>query len=188
MTMRPTAFRLLLAGIAAAVTGPAIAQSCIQSAERTAFDVRALQSQLQVAALACRDQGYPQFESQYRSFVQKFQSEFQAPARSLQGYFRRTGGNNHARELDGYITNLANAQMQDGLRQGSQFCSLIGPLFTVALAQSNAQGLAEVSADRNLLNIMANPSCPATPTTTRTPATRQPARPAASNRSAAATR
>jgi hypothetical protein len=191
--MRPSTIRLLVAGLAAGIAGPAIAQSCLPAAERQAFDVRAVQSQLQVAALLCRDQGYPQLEQEYRSFVQKFSPEFQAPARSIQAHFRRTAGRD-PRALDSFITNLANAHQQDASRSGTQFCTMAPALFRAALAQSSASGLAELAVERNILNLVDTPACPAATTPaaatrqTNRPAQRQPARPAASNRSAAVTR
>ncbi|MCZ8149565.1 MAG: hypothetical protein O9325_17160, partial [Roseomonas sp.] len=66
---RKTSFRLLIGGLAALVAGPAIAQTCLQPAERTAFDVRALQSKLMVAALSCSQ------DAAYNAFVRKFQGE-----------------------------------------------------------------------------------------------------------------
>lgn len=152
---RKTGFRLLLGGLAALAAGPAIAQSCLQPAERTAFDVRVLQSKLMVTALACgRD-------TEYNAFVRKFQGELAASYRGIQGHFRRTAGNAHQRELDGFITQLANAHSQDGIRAGSQFCPLTTPLFELALAQTNAQGLADFTQERNVLNPLTTPACPA---------------------------
>jgi hypothetical protein len=191
--MRTSTARLLLAGLAAGFAGPAIAQACLTSAERTAFEVRALQSQLQVAALLCRDNGYPQLEGEYRTFVQKFQSEFQAPARNVQAHFRRTEARN-PRAIDAYITNLANAQQQDASRSGTHFCPLVAPLFRAALAQNSASDLAQMAVERNILNLQDVPACPERATTpaaargSRAAPSRTPARPAASNRSAAATR
>jgi hypothetical protein len=176
---RTTTFRLLLAGAAVAIGGPAIAQSCVQSADRTAFEVRALQSQLMVAALSCAR------DNDYNAFVRKFQGELGGAYRSIQGHFRRTAGGGHQRALDGYITTLANEQSQDGIRQGSRFCQNVGPLFQAALAQSNASSLADVSMERNVLNPFEAPVC-AERTTTTTAAARQ--QPAARARTAAARR
>jgi hypothetical protein len=175
MRRATTAFRLLLAGAAVAIGGPAIAQSCVQSGDRTAFEVRALQSQLMVAALSCAR------DDDYNAFVRKFQGELGGAYRSIQGHFRRTAGGGHQRALDGYITTLANEQSQDGIRQGSRFCQNIGPLFQAALAQSNAGALAEMSMERNVLNPFEAPVC--TERATTTTATRS--RPAARARTAA---
>jgi hypothetical protein len=169
-----TRFRLLLGGLAAVIAGPAIAQSCVQSAERTAFEVRALQSQLMVAALACNR------DSEYNAFVRKFQGDLTSAYRGMQGHYRRTAGRAHEREMDGFITQLANAQSQDGIRAGSHFCPMVAPLFQVALSARNAEELALISVERNVLNPLTTPTCTATATSTP--------RAAANTRSAARSR
>jgi heme-degrading monooxygenase HmoA len=95
---RKTSLRLLIGGLAALVAGPAIAQTCLQPAERTAFDVRALQSKLMVAALSCSQ------DAAYNAFVRKFQGELTGAYRGVQGHFRRTAGGAHQRELDGFVS------------------------------------------------------------------------------------
>ncbi|MBU8539818.1 hypothetical protein [Falsiroseomonas tokyonensis] len=174
---RKFSVRLLLAGAAVAIGGPAIAQSCVQSSERTAFELRALQSQLMVAAITC------QRDNDYNAFVRKFQGDLGGAYNTIRTHFRRTQGAQGQRALDGYITTLANEQSQDGIRQGSRFCSNITPLFQVALAQPNASSLVDISLERNVLNPVTDTICPerATPATS-------PTRRAASNRSAAVSR
>lgn len=171
---RRTSFRLLLAGLAAVMGGPAIAQTCAQPAEQLGFEVRAVQSTLQVAALQCVASGFPAFEAQYRAFVERFQGEFAASSRGLQAYFRRTAGGNHTRALDSYITNLAQAQAAEGSSHGSLYCPNMAALFRQAMAQSSVAGLAELGRDHNLLNIMAVTPCP--PPAPRAPASRRAAR------------
>jgi hypothetical protein len=162
-----TVFRLLIGGLGVLMAGPALAQACVQPAERTAFEVRALQSQLMVAALTCNR------DNDYNAFVRKFQGELGASYRTIQTHFRRSGGN-HQRALDSYITQLANEQSQEGVRAGSLFCPLVTPLFQAAIAQSNAAALAEFAVERNVLNPMSAPACPPTPV--RAAATRRPSR------------
>lgn len=169
---RSTRFRLVLGGLAALIAGPAVAQVCAQPAERLGFEVRLVQSTLQVAALQCRDvAGFRNLEDQYRAFVQRFQGEFATSSRGLQSYFRRTSGAQYTRALDSYITQLAQAQAAEGSGHGNLYCPNIAPLFSAALAQPNLAALAELSTERNLLNIMAVTPCPP-------PAPRAPARPA----------
>ncbi len=169
MRFRSTRLRALVAGLAAsAIAGPALAQACVQPAERVAFEVRALQSQLMVAALSCgRD-------ADYNAFVRKFQGELASSYRGMQGHFRRTAGNGHQREMDGFITTLANAHSQDGIRAGSHFCPLVSPLFQQALAQRDAAALADFAVERNVINPLAAPACPDRPTPATAP---RPARP-----------
>jgi hypothetical protein len=171
------AYRLLAGVLAAGIAGPAFAQACVQPAERSAFEVRALQSQLMVTALTCsRDQDY-------NAFVTKFRRELGTAYSSIETHFRRTGGGNFARARDGFITQLANDHSQDGLRQGTAFCPNAVALFQVALAQTDLNSLATLASDRNILNPMVTPACPERPAPTRSPA-----RPAANTRAAAQAR
>ncbi len=153
-----TSFRLVLGGVAALMAGPALAQSCLQPAEQQAFHVRALQSQLMVAAIACgRD-------ADYNAFVRKFQRDLQASYNGIQAHYRRTARAAAQRELDQYITTLANAQSQDGIRAGSHYCPLVTPLFQMALSKSDVSSLADFAIERNLVNpVTATTSCAATP-------------------------
>ena len=169
---------LIAAGLAAGLTSPAIAQSCIRPAERVAVDFRAVQSHLMVAAIACGR------SEEYNLFVRRHQAELGAAHRTVFGVFRRTHGGQAQRQYDVYITNLANAQSQDGIRQGSHFCRDVGPLFQAALAATNRDAVAALSAQHRVSNPMPIAECPATQqATAQVPRTRtaqaQPARPTA---------
>lgn len=155
MPLRPFAGHLMVAGLVAGLAGPAIAQSCVQSAERTAFEVTAMKSQLMVVALICNR------HDDYASFVNRFRSDLLAADTALQGHFRRGSGGR--RDYDAFITTLANVHGQDQIRQGSQFCSNAAALFPAALAQGSRADLAQLVADRNVMNPMTAPNCPATP-------------------------
>lgn len=170
MILRNKTLRTTLAALGAVMfAAPALAQACVQPAERTAFEIRALQSQLMVAALSCNRDG------DYNSFVRKFQADLAGSYRTIQAHYRRTGGNSQ-REMDGFITALANAHSQDGIRQGSRFCPNITPLFTMALSQSNAAALAELVQERNVLNPLETATCPDRPAPARRAATRTASR------------
>ncbi|ONG58985.1 hypothetical protein BKE38_00660 [Pseudoroseomonas deserti] len=143
----------LAAGVALAL--PAAAQSCLQSAEKTAMDVRALQSQLMVAALSCDR------HDQYNAFVTRYQKELGTAYRSVAGHFRRVHGGNGQRQLDIYITSLANAQSQEGIRQGSFFCQNVAPLFQQALSQPGMTELAALSVSQQVTNPYEAQICPA---------------------------
>lgn len=167
MASRLSKFRLLVASLSAvAIAGPAIAQSCIQPAEQAAFEVRALQSQLMVAALSCNQ------DNAYNAFVRKFQPALAGSYNTIQSHYRR-GGANGQRNLDQYITGLANAHSQDGIRQGSHFCTNIAPLFQVAMAKSTVADLADLVKERNVLNPVESPTCPDRPAAPARSATRR---------------
>jgi hypothetical protein len=147
---------VIAAGLAAGLTSPAFAQPCIRPAERTAVDFRAVQSQLMVAAIACGR------TEEYNTFVRRHQGELGAAHRTVSGVFRRAHGAQGQRQYDQYITNLANAQSQEGIRQGSHFCRDIGVLFQAALAAPNGGAVAALSAQHRVANPMPIADCPAT--------------------------
>jgi hypothetical protein len=166
--MKP--FRSLVAGVTAlAVATPALAQSCIPPTERTALDLRAVQSQVMVVALTCgRD-------ADYNAFVTKYQRDLAAAYRTVGTYFRRVHGSAAQREHDVYITNLANAQSQVGISRGSFFCREQEAFLTAVQAQPNAAALAPLATTHSVPNPIATAACQA------------PTRPASSsNRTAAA--
>lgn len=147
---------VIAAGLAAGLTSPAFAQACIRPAERAALDFRAVQSQLMVAAIACNR------TDEYNVFVRRHQADLGAAHRTVSGVFRRTHGAQAQRQYDQYITNLANAQSQDGIRQGSHFCRDVGALFQAALAAPNRDAVAALSAEHRIANPMPIAECPTT--------------------------
>lgn len=158
--------RPLLAGLAAAaIAGPAFAQACLPAAERSALDIRALQSQLMVVALTCGQ------HDDYNRFVTQHQGALRNAFNGVRGHFSRTGGGQ--RQLDTYITNLANAHAQEGVRQGSHFCQNAQGLFQQALAPQDARGLAALSAQHAIVNPIGTPAC-AAPTTVQASRPRAP--------------
>lgn len=187
-----TPSRKLLGALAAVMLTPSVAfaqsGACLQPAEKAAFDIRALQSQLMVVALTCGQQ------DDYNAFVTRHQNDLAAAFRNVAGHFRRTAGAQHQRQLDQYITNLANGQSQVGIARGSFFCREQGGLFQLATAARNPTELSQLSVAREVPQAISTPPCPdrpaaATPTRNRRetpPAT--PRRTASSNTSASATR
>lgn len=140
--------RIMTAGlIAAGFATPVLAQSCLQPAERTGIEVRALQSQLMVAALACNK------TSDYNAFVTRYQRDLGEAYKAVTSHFKRVhGAVQGQKQLDIFITQLANAQSQDGIDQGSTFCQNVTPLFQQSLAQNtNMAQLATISMQSNLV-------------------------------------
>jgi hypothetical protein len=139
--------RILVAGLAAAtIATPVLADSCLQPVERTAMEVRALQSQLMVAALACNK------TDQYNAFVTRYQRDLGDAYKSVTSHFKRVHGNVQGqKQLDMYITSLANVQSQDGIDQGSTFCQNVTPLFQQAMAQPGTMtSLASLTTQSNV--------------------------------------
>lgn len=173
-----TPSRKLMAGLVAVMLTPSVAFAqrapaavCVQPAEKTAFDIRALQSQLMVVALTCGQQ------DAYNTFVTRHQRELATAFRNVAGHFRRTAGAQHQRQLDQYITNLANGQSQVGISRGSFFCREQGDLFQLATAATTSAQLAEISVTRSVPQALTTPNCaerPAATTQARTNRREQP--------------
>lgn len=113
--------------------------ACVPETTRTAFQVTALKSQLMVAALSCQQ------DSHYNGFIERNRRELVAHDRELTQWFRRTYGRQGQRRMDDFITSLANAQSQEGIRQGGSFCSNMGPLFREV---SNIQSMPALAATK----------------------------------------
>jgi len=159
------AAKALAAGLMAAAPASALAQACLQPAEKTGFDVRALQSQLMVVAITCGNQ------DDYNRFVTSNQPDLAAAYRSLFAHFRRTGGGQRA--TDAFITDLANRHSQVGIQQGSLFCQNQMPLFQQVSALRGQQALAQFSTERQIPNQYQPPLC----TTARPAAAARPPQP-----------
>src|SRR5208282_4485336 len=118
------------------------AQPCAKPADKTAFDVAGLKSQLMVTALAC------DVRERYNDFVHRFQSELMQQERALTAYFGRSFGRRGQQEHDDYITSLANTQSEDGIKLGTLFCQQSVALFDAVLALPQGTTIASFAADR----------------------------------------
>jgi hypothetical protein len=149
---------MLLGGVMAVMAVPSLAlATCLRPAERTAFDVRALQSQLMVVALSCQQQ------DSYNSFVTRFRSQLGEAHRGVTSYYQRASGRQAQRVMDQYITNLANNQMQVGITQGSHFCQNQMPLFQQAMTATTAAELAAITQRAAIPQPLEGENCPAPP-------------------------
>jgi hypothetical protein len=159
---------LAVAALTAAVlTSPAVANACVRPADRTSIDLRAVQSALMVGAISCNR------TEEYNQFVRRHQRDLGSAHTTVFAAFRRVHGSQAQRQYDVYITNLANAQSQEGIRQGSHFCRDIGPLFQSALAAPNPAAVAALAAQHRIANPMPIAECAVTqPARQGTPATR----------------
>ena len=164
--------RFLAAGLAAALlASPAVAQTCMRPAEKTAFEVRALQSQLMVAALLCKQ------DEQYNSFVRQYQGQLSGAWEGMSTYYRRANGAVGVRSRDNFVTELANVQQMDSRRQGSNFCQNVAPLFTAAMAAPRtSEALATLAVQNNISNPHGSSECSATTTAAATPSRSAPER------------
>lgn len=88
-----------------------------------AFEVRRLQSSLMVAALTCKAR------PEYNSFVKAHQKSLQHNAHTLKQEFHRRHGRAGEREMNKFITRLANEESARSNANRSAFCSEASTVF-----------------------------------------------------------
>ncbi len=140
--MRAKAFGFALGiAIVSASTGAAIASSCDDRADKAAFHVRALQTELMVAALSCGTR------PEYNSFARKFQNTLVDHGHALKQLFRTNHGVSAEKALNAYITALANRASQRSVSKRSLYCERALRTFG-ALKSMKPQELATFSMQR----------------------------------------
>ena len=128
--MRPSA---LPAIAAACCLGLSAAQAAPACPEMPVFNIEALKSEMMVLATACHD------DSQYNAFIERFHPELLANEHRLDEYFKRVYGRRGQAEHDSFITSLANAQSDEGLKQGTDFCPRNATLFEEAMVVTSPE-------------------------------------------------
>ena len=81
-----------------------------------AIEVRAMQTELMVAALSCNAQ------HDYNAFVTRFKSVLNKHVKTMDGYFKRVFGSGGEREVTRYTTGLANRSALTSVADMNKFC------------------------------------------------------------------
>ena len=103
---------------------PAAQAKCANALEAEALDVRVLQSDLMVAALACNQQ------PEYNAFVKKFSGSLSDHGQALRGYFTRIYRGGAERKINRFITDLANDAAQRSLNTPEdEYCETTRSMF-----------------------------------------------------------
>ena len=98
------------------LTLPAMAVApCANEAEREAMAMRVLQSEFMMAGVACNQ------AQAYNTFITRYQPIISAEGLKLKAYFTRTGGGE--KQLNDFITDLANAWSQVHMKDMKGFCT-----------------------------------------------------------------
>jgi hypothetical protein len=140
--------RRLVCGLlgAAFLMGQATAAETCRSAEdQETFDLAGLKSEVMVLATSCHE------EERYNAFVQRYKAVLQANEHTFDAYFKRVFGRSGQFEHDQYVTNLANAQSDVGLKEGTDFCPHTDAIFTEVMAIPTAQELHFYAAGKDLI-------------------------------------
>jgi len=90
---------------------------CANDAEREAMAMRALQSEFMMAGVACNQ------AAAYNSFVTKYQSVISAEGVRLKSYFSRVYGGSGEKQLNDFITDIANAWSQVHMKDMQSYCN-----------------------------------------------------------------
>jgi hypothetical protein len=158
--------RSLLPALAAAslfVSSVASASQCAKPADKLAFDLAGLKSELMVVAISCGQQ------ANYNAFVTRYRPSLVSEEQGLNSYFRRAFGRSAQKQHDDYITLLANAQSDAGIKRGSFFCRENVGLFNDVLALHTGADLQSYASGKALPQPIALIDCPAPkPRLTRT--------------------
>ncbi|MCF3628546.1 hypothetical protein RJ527_10735 [Thalassospiraceae bacterium LMO-SO8] len=107
--------------------------TCLSAQESQAVQMRMFRAELAVAALSCQQQ------SQYNTVVTRHQDELVREGRALRGIFQRVYRAGAERELNRFITHLANRASLKRLTQPT-YCQTMARVFREAQAQPR-QGL-----------------------------------------------
>jgi hypothetical protein len=108
--------------------GSAWADPCTDPVAQTALNTRALQTELMVAALSCGNRIH------YNAFVIKYRGDLVKHGRSLQSFFQREHGAAGRKNLNTFITRLANEASQRSSITHAAFCANSSSLFNRLLS------------------------------------------------------
>jgi hypothetical protein len=137
----------------------AVANSrCLTPVERTAFEVRMLQTELMVATLTCRGVNNRDFAGQYATFVNRHREGLKSHSNVFQGHFKRSYGGGGQVQLDRYVTSLANDYSRSSMTGAGAFCDQQGPLFDRATTVQ-PQELHRFASERAQNRSIGVPSC-----------------------------
>lgn len=94
----------------------------------TALSVRMLQNDMMVAALACN------WKPRYNSFAMTYSESLIKNGKALKQEFERVHGSGSRKELNRFITALANTASMRFATQGSSFCDAAGAVYDQLIA------------------------------------------------------
>ena len=106
------------------LSSPAAAAICAKPAEFQALNMRALQSELMVAALSCSQKRH------YNWFAKKYSPQLTSYGTQVSGFFKRHGAKNSDKLLNDFITKMANRASRASLaRPQQQYCGEVASLY-----------------------------------------------------------
>jgi hypothetical protein len=131
-------------GVAAAAliaTSAFATEISISEKERASLEMRLMQSELMVAALACSS------SANYNAFVTQYKNELTAYGKTMQDLFKRVHGGNAFSQINSFVTRVAN-EASLKMAQNSHFCEEAAQTFQTLL-QNNNPGANVAALDRS---------------------------------------
>lgn len=119
--------------IAVAAMPIATQAACFNETEWKAAHVRIFQTDLQVAALECANVSGADRSADYNAFIAKFSDRLKANSKILTSHFQRVYGKAANRELDQFVTKVAN-DLSSRTMSDMAFCANSADFFKEALA------------------------------------------------------
>ncbi len=133
--------------------------ACVYDADRAAFDIEGLKSQLMVTAVTCGDEA----KSKYNAFMSRYQPEVASAEQVLQGYFKKSYGKAGSKEYDEYMTQLADNQEQVGLKAGTAYCENLAAMYDEVMSLHDGSELHDYSNAKLLYQPVSLDTCSGAP-------------------------
>lgn len=166
----------LLLGASAAQPAVAALPACSSAAEKNAMVVRSLQSYLMVAGVGCNQAGA------YNKFMTKYQQLVSMHGGVLRSYFSRVYGGSGERQLNNFITGIANAWSQKHMADMTTYCKGTWDMMWQLdkLASADNAKLLELGQAVSVQPVVADELCSGAVTTTQVAQASPPHAPSAS--------
>ena len=150
-------FSLALCLTIVTASGAHAAPGCVSGPERDALEIKKLSSELMVTSEAC------QATDRYNAYMHRYQGALTSNEAVLGGYFKRAYGRGYQKNYDDFTTDLANVQMQQGLKSGTAFCGLLAEAFDEVMVLDGPGELADFARSKPLVMPASIADCGATP-------------------------
>jgi hypothetical protein len=142
---------------------PEQAPICGKPADKAAFAVAGLKTQLVVLAISCGS------NDDYNAFIRRFRTDLLAQEKTLGNYFSRAYGRKASSAQNDYITALANNTSSTGLAAGTEFCQRNAGKFSEVMALKSSKDLADYAMAQDIDQPLAVPDCDAPKTASAKP-------------------
>ncbi len=133
-----TRFICCVAAVAIAAAPLVADASCFTKSEWEAAHVRILELELNVAQLECANVVGANYDKQYAAFLDRFKDRLLANTAALKAHFRRVYAGNAEREIDIFMTKLANDASARSMND-MKFCANSAASFQTALSIDKPQ-------------------------------------------------